>query len=65
MRIHALQTGRVQVKRAQLVGQADAIIGLAMRCKPPIDFCGYWLLATGYWLLARVVIGCGASRKAS
>jgi hypothetical protein len=40
MRIHALQTGRVQVKRAQLVGQADAIIGLAMRCKPSIDFCG-------------------------
>jgi hypothetical protein len=22
--------------------QANAIIRLAMRCKPSIDFCGYW-----------------------
>lgn len=34
MRIHALQTGRVRVKRSQLVGQGH---GLARRARPLID----------------------------
>jgi hypothetical protein len=33
---------REDLRRVSNGEQADGIIGLAMHCKPSVDFCGYW-----------------------
>ncbi|MGH3575545.1 MAG: IS1595 family transposase [Stellaceae bacterium] len=38
---------REDLRRVSNGEQAHGIVGLAMRCKPSVDFCGYWQRARG------------------
>ncbi len=35
-------TWREDLRRVSNGEQADGVVGLAMRCPPSVDFCGYW-----------------------
>jgi hypothetical protein len=33
---------REDFRRVSNAEQVDSVVGLAMRCRPSVDFCGYW-----------------------